>query len=290
MAPCGTRSLLRTQAKMLKTILVGLNGSSSCRTATATALSWARQHNAQVVGLAVVDPDSTASDDFESAESAVLSDDRSASVGAQHAEMLLHEFEWSCLSAGLTATNAQEIGDPGSVLSRHSQSADLLFVGLSRRLNTPVMSPLSETLDKVLTNAIHPVVCVPTTVTPGEAILVAYDGSIQAARTLFAFAGLELFPEHPIHLIAIDKEPGQHEEALMLAAKYLTARGYQTQTKQIAVQSCGIAATLMQQVSVVQPRLLVCGVFGKSWMRPVLCGSVTKALLHEVSVPIFLYH
>lgn len=278
---------------MLKTILVGLNGSPSCRAATATALSWAKQHGAHLIGVAVVDP-AVPSSEFEPSERLSFdkqSHDRAASSEAHlQAESLLFEFEWSCLSAELTGTKVHEEGNPGQVLSRHSQEADLLFVGLSRRLSAPGMSPLSHTLDKVLSNAIHPVVCVPATVTPGEAILVAYDGSIQAARTLFAFSGLELFQEHPIHLLAIDEEPGQHAEAILLADKYLTARGYQTRTERIDVQSGGVAAMLMQRISAVKPRLVVCGVFGKSLMRPVLCGSVTKTLLNEVSVPIFLYH
>ena len=157
-------------------------------------------------------------------------------------------------------------------------------------MNLLLLALFGVAVGKVLTNAIHPVACVPATVTPGEAILVAYDGSIQAARTLFAFSGLELFQEQPIHLIAIDEQPGQHAEALLLADKYLTARGYQTRTERIDVQSGGVAVTLMQCVTAVKPKLIVCGVFGKSWMRSVLCGSVTKTLLNEVSVPIFLYH
>lgn len=268
---------------MLKTILVGLNWSPSSRAAGDLAMTWAKQHHAEILGVGVVEERSTSP--RESDRPAEKTTEAHRQVDA-----LLTEFEWSCLSAGLVVTVAKEEGDAESVLLRHSQRADLLVVGLSRTANASVKSPLSHTLDKVLTNAIHPVVCVPPTITRGQSVLVAYDGSLQAARTLFAYVGLGLFPNEPIRLVAVDEETGQHTEALNLAAQYLAAHGYRTQTEQLAAQSGGVAGTLIRHIEAVQPRLVVSGVFGKSWMRSVLCGSVTKRLLHEGCVPMFVYH
>lgn len=262
---------------MLKTILVGLNWSASSRAAGELAIAWAKQHHAQILGVGVV-------------ESERQRPEEDLAEAHRRVEALLTEFEWSGLSAGLAVSVVKEHGEVETVLLRHSQRADLLVVGLNRATSVPMMSPLSRTLDMVMTNAIHPVVCVPQTDSRGHSVLVAYDGSLQAARTLFAFVGLGLFPNELIRLVSIDDVPGQHTEALALANQYLAAHGYRTQTEQLPVQTGGVSETLLRHVAAVQPKLVVSGVFGKSWTRSVLCGSVTKRLLHESCAPLFLYH
>lgn len=281
---------------MLKTILVGLNGSAYSRAAGMLAMDWAQQHRAQILGVGVVEarttglcesfPVWTPSDELELEQPA---EDAKATARPQ-VESLLAEFEQSCLATGLTATAVKESGDVATVLSRYSQRADLLVVGLNQQRDVTAISPLSRTLDKVLANAIHPVVCVPSNGTRGRSVLVAYDGSLQAARTLFAFVGLGLFPQETIRVVAIDEHAEQHAEALALAEQYLTAHGYRTQTERFLVQDSDVSKTLIRHVSEVQPSLVVLGVFGKSWTRSVLCGSVTKRLLHEGCVPLFVYH
>lgn len=284
----------RLQATMLKTILVGLNGSTSGRAATATALAWAKQHNAQVIGLAVADSAAAASTEFDSAGHSPFGSPfhnvSASSEAHSQAESLLVEFERSCLAAGVIGTKVHEEGVPGGVLLRHSHGADLLFVGLSRTRGGSSTSPLSPTLERVLTNAVKPVVCVPPTVMPGEAVVIAYDGSVQAACTLFAFVGLELLQDHPIHLIAVEEVAGLRAEALALAERYLIAHKYQARAECLAVQRDGVAATLLQRIATIKPKLVVTGVFGTTTQRIGLCGSVTRSLLHEVNAPIFLYH
>lgn len=262
-------------------------------------MDWAQQHRAQILGVGVVEertgglresfPAWTPSDELELEKPAedAMAESRSQ---MEEVESLLTEFEQSCLAAGLTATVAKESGDAAIVLSRYSQRADLLVVGLNRQRDGTATSPLSRTLDKVLANAIHPVVCVPSNGTRGRSVLVAYDGSLQAARTLFAFVGLGLFPDETIRVVAIDEHAEQHAEALALAEQYLTAHGYRTQTEQLLVRDRTVEETLISHVGDVQPNLVVLGVFGKSWTRSVLCGSVTKRLLHEGCVPLFVYH
>jgi hypothetical protein len=61
-----------------------------------------------------------------------------------------------------------------------------------------------ETLTKVLPNCPRPVVIVPNGPSTGDAIVIAYDGSLQAARTLHAFEATGLGAAREVHVVTIN--------------------------------------------------------------------------------------
>ena len=59
------------------------------------------------------------------------------------------------------------------------------------------------TLSKVLADSPRPVVAVPDEPEDGEAVVVAYDGSLQAARALYAFEASGLGQGREIHVVSV---------------------------------------------------------------------------------------
>ena len=56
------------------------------------------------------------------------------------------------------------------------------------------------------------------------------------------------------------------------------------------VTSASPADVLLEYVHQVQARLLVMGAYGRSSLREFFSGSVTRTMLRESPVPLFLYH
>ena len=60
-----------------------------------------------------------------------------------------------------------------------------------------------ETLSKVLRDSSRPVVAVPKVLGGDESVVVAYDGSLQASRTLYAFESSGLGRSQKVHVVSV---------------------------------------------------------------------------------------
>lgn len=277
---------------MLKRLVVGLNGSDFSFSAGELAIALAKAHSASVLGVGVVDTPLLAPAESVPIGGAAFKRERDAAVLAaarQHISGLLSAYTQSCQTAGVQSITRQVEGDADDVLAGECQRGDLLVVGLKRRVGEDMASPLSDTLEAVLKKSSRPVLCVPATSTAGDAVVVAYDGSVPAARAMFALAHLGLFASQPIHVIAVEEVAGQHAGVLANAQEFLAAHGYQVHVEGLPMV-WKVEDTLLGRLAAIQPRLVVMGTHGKGWLREMLFGSVTKALLAKLSVPILFDH
>lgn len=277
---------------MLKRIVVGLNGSDSSREAGELAIKWAKEHSARILGVGVVDTPLLAPIEPIPLGGATFKRERDAAVLAnarQEIGVLLSTYDRSCQMAGVDSATLQKEGDADDILASECQRGDLLMLGRTRRDGEHLSSTSSETLDAVLKKSSRPVLCVPKVSTPGNTVVIAYDGTLAAARALFGFANLRLFALQPIHVIAAEKVAGQHVGSLAAAQEFLAAHGYQIHVESLPVES-NVADTLLRRASELCPRLIVMGTHGKDWIREMLFGSVANTLMAKVSVPILFDH
>lgn len=277
---------------MLKRLVVGLNGSDFSRAAGELAIAWAKTHSASVLGVGVVDPTVLSPAEFVPIGGAAYKQERDESVLAaarQHISELLGAFLQLTQSSGVAATTIQKEGDADDVLARECQRGDLLVVGLKHRGNDDVMLPVSDTLESVLKKSARPVLCVPGKITSGQTVVVAYDGSLPAARALSSFVNLGLFQDHIVKVIAVEDVAGEHIASLTAANEFLTCHGYQTHSETVPLTT-NIADSLLARIAALKPCLVVMGTHSKGWLREMLFGSVTKALLGKVTVPVMFDH
>lgn len=277
---------------MLKRLVVGLNGSEFSRAAGELAIAWAKAHAAAVLGVGVVDPTVLSPAEPVPLGGAAFKHERDEAVlsaARQHIAELLSAFLQSAQSARVTATVLQKEGNADDVLASECQRADLLVVGLKHDGDGDVTLPNSDTLDGVLRKAARPVLCVPAKIAEGETVVVAYDGSVPAARALFSLVSLGLFTDRIIKIIAVEEVAGEHIASLTAAHEFLTAHGYQAHAENVPL-TVNVADSLLTRVAALKPKLMVMGTHGKGWLRELLFGSVTKAVLSKLAVPVLFDH
>jgi nucleotide-binding universal stress UspA family protein len=138
----------------------------------------------------------------------------------------------------------------------------------------------------------RPLVVVPSAaVIPGQGeVLIAYDGSIQAARALHMFVATGLAALGPVRVVAIHAE--SKVEAAKIAdraAQYLDSHGIDCTVcpLQTAVSPADV---LCKQAAARPTQLLVMGACGRSRLAEFFIGSVTTSLVERCPVPLFLYH
>lgn len=277
---------------MLKRLVVGLNGSEFSRAAGELAIAWAKAHAVSVLGVGVVDPTVLSPAEPVPLGGAAFKHERDEAVlatGRQRIAELLRAFLQSAQSAGVTATVRQKEGNADDVLASECQRADLLVVGLKHHGDGDVTLPASDTLDGVLKKAARPVLCVPAKTIVGETVVVAYDGSLPAARALNSFVNLGLFKDRVINVLAVEQVPGEHIASLSAAQEFLEAHEYQVHTETIP-QNGSVAESLLPRAAALKPKLVVMGTHGKGWLRELLFGSVTKSVLSKLAVPVLFDH
>lgn len=277
---------------MLKSLVVGVSGSASSQAAARLAMQWGQAHDANVIGVGVLDDEQLAP-----AESVPLGGsqfkaerDQIVLAKAEHRlEEILAEFDRACQIAGVQHRSFMTRGNAADRLTQHAQRADLLVVGHQRLESTNSIAPTTDTLVTSIKRAVRPIVCVSGLTYSASSVLVAYDGSPQAVRTLAAFVGLGVFADLPIRLITIEKSLGDLAYDTTLASEFLEAHGYKIDVTCFTTDESPSEA-LLRLIEETRPALVVLGAFGKSWLREVFVGSVTTMLLRKSPAPLFLYH
>jgi nucleotide-binding universal stress UspA family protein len=278
---------------MLKRILVGLNGSQYSRAAAKAAIALAEQHHSSIVGLGVVDlPHLTAPEAVPLGAAAFKVERDVALVEAADRKIssLLTDFEQQCNSANVSCRALKLSGDPEKVLVREAQGFDLLIMGKKSIPESPGRVA-SHVLRETLRHATRPVLCV----CPSNArnwnhasVLVAYDGSPQAAKSLQIFHTLGLGRGRDSHLLMVTGD-SEDQRTVELAADYLRAYNYQAH---IHFKPSGLPAdeVILAEARRLQSGLIVMGAYGESPIKELFVGSVTRAVLKNSKLPLFLYH
>jgi len=192
----------------------------------------------------------------------------SADVDAEHPEMA-----WSDESVG-----------------RRARYADLTFVG------PEVLG--GETLkEKVIEGALFssgkPMLLVPegakATLRP-KRVMVAWDARIEASRALREAIDL-LASADEVRLVLVDpteRESGHGAEPGADAAAYLARHGVKVSVDRLPSEGLGIAAVLRRHAVDCGAEMIVMGAYGHSRLRERIFGGVTRSLIEEPPLPLFM--
>jgi nucleotide-binding universal stress UspA family protein len=275
---------------MLKTMLVGLNGTSYSNTAVEVALAWAQRHQSKLLGLGIVDTPHLVAAEAVPVGGGAFKVERDEIVLKNEEQRLgevLAKFAEKASAAGVAHHTWQLQGDPAEILVREAQRADLLVMGRSFVPYEFGQSP-TNVLQEVLRNTSRPVLCAPAPAEENAAALIAYDGSAPVAKALQMFENLGLAAGRLVHLLTIARDNRDRYPA-ELAADYLKSRGHEVQMH-IETSHAAPATIILGEAQRLHAGVIVMGAFGQSRIREFFFGSLTKTVLQDSKVPLFLYH
>lgn len=277
---------------MIRSLLIALDGSDR-NTALDLGLRWASRSGASAVGLGIVDtpgilrpealPPGTT--EFKRRRDAALLAEAGARVRAS-----LDRFELRCTEAGVAFRSIEDEGDPAEQIVRHAQRCDLILMDLHGNFHPETRDVDDDTLVRVVRDGPRPVVAVPEPLTTGDVVLVAYDGSLQAARALAAFVSSGLGQDREVRLVCVDPDPAAAQEILRPAIEYLES--HQIHSRIDAAQDArgNPAQVILERAGAPDVGLVVMGAYGQPRIREFLIGSVTRDLMQQSPRPLFLYH
>ena len=283
---------------MLHRILIGLDNTPASAAAIGRGAIWARRCGATLVGLAIVDEPGIRAIEPAWPVGGTPGTDPVYYMGyeprlaaiEEEASQYLARFAGRCEQEGLPHAEVKRIGVPHEQFCEEAKSCDLVLIGRGSQFRFITGDDeADETLKKVLKDSCRPVVVVPTTGPADGPVVIAFDGSLQAVRALTAFQATGLCQSYAVHIVSVATkatESGQHAE---MARALLHDHGTEAVPHALVTKQPA-AEAILEQASRLNASLLVMGAYGQPALREFFLGSVTRKVLEEAQVPLFLTH
>jgi nucleotide-binding universal stress UspA family protein len=283
----------------IRIILTPLFGDDADAAAAQAAFAVTRRFDAHVEGLfARIDPLDTIPIVGEGVSPTVMDDlikaaqvemDKRASAAKAH-------FEAARTAAGValaerppapgTSARWSDItGRREEVIARKARVSDLVVFG-----NQPSDSPeLSGAIETTLVGGGRPLLLAPKGVrTIGERVAIAWNDSAESARAL-ASALPFVEAASTVHVLTAETWRTRFEATEDLA-DYLEWRGIVCERRSIAAEDETVGAALLRAASEAGADLLVMGGYGRSRLRELVLGGVTRHVLTHAQLPVLLAH
>ncbi len=275
----------------MKRILVALDGSAFSRAALDYACYLAKAQRAQLTGIAIIDlPGIQRSIGpvplGATAYAADLEQHKLKEAQAQARAVLKH-FDQTCRERRVRGRALTKEGVPFTEIVEESKYHDLVIIGLKTFFRYGAMKEPGDTLVKLLKHGIRPVLAVPDRYRPVEEILVAYDGSTPAAKAAHQFLQFGLWRNRNVTVLTVSDDRQKGDELLGKLGAYFQSYGIEVKK---VLRRGDPAEVILSYAVTSKADLLVIGAHGRQNIRSFVFGSVTKKILRQARLPLFIYH
>ena len=278
---------------MLKTILVGLDGSPYSDAAVELGIRWSQKFDCMLTGVGVIDEHEirrpqgipVGGGAFKhQAEEAQLADAR------HRVEQFLEAFTLKCTERQVSHKCLEDVGQPYEEILLEAQRYDLIMIGQETHFHFETRVGAGDTVEALLRRTPRPVVVAPLEIPKGDGVLIAYDGSLNASRSLQSFVGLGLKTLGEVHLLTIHKN--DQVQAAKMADRAVEFLGFHDikATVHAIADATKPGEMIIKKSHEFGVELIVMGSYGKNRLVEFFMGSVTRKVLSRSTVPMFLYH
>lgn len=212
---------------MLTSMLLLMEGAEQAGPVIRTGVSLARHAEARIRGLTLVDTrDKQHPQDCEAAVYLTTASTRQALAERLH-EGARAELSKACLEARLNFDVRRLAGNPLEVLPQEARFHDLVVTSLGptdKRLPADATMRLSmNDLIALLQRGVQPLLVLPPEQEVIERVLLVYDGSEAAGRTIRSYLNLRVLRDVECRLLAIGPNESSAQSSMMEMADYCRA-------------------------------------------------------------------
>lgn len=283
---------------MIRSILLPLADGPISSNAKDCAFWLARKDGSRIHALAVIDvkafeipvlgtPDgfmpSVVTPPLE--ESQTLFDEMSL-----NAKERLDQFAAECAALNIPCSTDTKTGIPGDLIAREAVAHDIIVMARTgySRIAGP-QEKVDPLVTHVLRGSIRPVLVAGRGFAAGadiRTVLVAFDGSVHAARALMAAAELGSRPGVTCKLVTVASSEEAGKETLFPAESFLCHHGVTPQKK--VVVGSKPSEVICELATSEHADILIMGAYGHSPMREMLFGSTTEKVLSHCGTTVLL--
>ena len=184
-------------------------------------------------------------------------------------------------------------GELADTLSRHARYADLVILGQEGSDDQKMV--VGGLPDSVVLTCGRPALVVPyigATAPPGKYVIVAWNGSREAARAVNDALPL-LKQAEKVEVMCINASDGEEEDADLPGADlslHLARHGVKAEAQSTVARDIDVGDLLLARAADHGADLIVMGAYGHARWREVVLGGVTRHLLAQMTVPVLMSH
>jgi len=278
----------------MKRILIPLDTSPYSDTALDVGCVIAKQHDAELTGLVVLDIPGIKKSigpvplgGFYYAEKLEKEKEREA---RKRIQKLIAKFREKCTKEGVKYREAETQGSPSEQIVKESIFFDAIIIGLKTYFHFETSNNPGNSLDEIMDHTITPIYAVPERLniskTKSEKIkaLIPFDGSLPSARALHNFAHLGFFEVMEVTLLNSNPEKDAARYYLDQAEAYLRSHSIENIKKEwTAKKIIDVVDEYLDWANIV-----VVGAHSKKSLIDFMVGSLTKHLIKEAKKPLLI--
>lgn len=276
---------------MARTMLVAIKPGAGNQAVTKFAQQLAQRYTLSLSGVVILDPSELHPESVPLGGDAFRThrDNTLLEQSRRMASLDMDEFVRSCGDLGIPCEGTIIGGELAPRIRELAQRHDLVAVGQTADSEPAVSQRMHSALAQIIKACPRPVIVVPQPARPTSAVLVAYDGSPQAARAVEAFVNLGLFADATVHTLAVCSERSAGVATTEIVKSYLTSHGRRVEPH-VHVNEAPPTEAILSAAKQLAVELLVMGAFGKPVWRDLLLGSVTQQILSKINIPVLVDH
>lgn len=273
---------------MIKRILVGLNGDTYTPSAVKHALELAARHKAELTGIAVTDLAKLANVGpvplGGGAAAAELSEHR-IEEAERRVEEVIAKFENECKSQKISGGVSRDEGDAIDVLTKQWRYQDLVLLGLRGLFEYGVVRNPDDYLIRIIKAGIRPIFAVGKEYRPIRSALIAYNGSLEAAKAMKSFVQTSPWQNVNIRIVCFEKPREEPQTLLADASHYCAAHGYHVETEFVDDDP---RDNLIEYAEKHGADIIVMGSTGRSRLMEYVLGDTVLTAIKESPIPLYL--
>ena len=277
----------------IKNILLHLDHSNGCRNRLDTAFALAKKYDALITGLFVV-PDYVVPSYVEAQISVDLITDVTEKALARARETL-SGYQKLADEAGARMEAHVVEGQVIPILREHTKYADLLMLGQDQPDDPDNAS--YGLADALLFEGACACMMVPHSgklAVPGSRVLLTWNASRESARALRESMPLLARAET---VVVLSSEPDDADAEIARGhphadelARFLESHGIESVSSGISDMELSASEAILGQAADMNADMIVMGAYGHTRLREIILGGVTRDLLKQSPIPLFLAH
>lgn len=278
---------------MYRRISVHLDHGFDCKRRTELALSLAKRHKAELVGIYA----SSAPPQYYYGESVMMS--RTLNVmkelQAQNRGAVQNAFLDAAAAADVPAIVRAGESSPSASVALYGRASDMIIVSQQNRDDIEAAHE-NEFVEQTLLSAGRPVMVLPSSgdfPVVGDRVMLCWDGSREAARALADATPLLRGASHVVVLTMDEGAATRNVEAIPFEdlVTYCVAHGMPAPDHvRRDIKGVGVGSTILNAAADHSADLIVMGAYGHSKFREWAMGGATASILKSMTVPIMFSH
>ena len=270
---------------MIKKILLGLGGTPYTTVAIQRAVQVARHYGAAITGVTAISLDRLKGIGAEQKESAYTNMDR-LTVTRELIEEAVSLFESACSAEGIKFQIKHEMEDSFSLMISLSRYHDIMIFGLRSIFEYGIsFEEPKDTLTRLISAGVRPIIAVSDKFRMIQKVLIAYDGSMESARTMKQLVQLRLWPDAKLKIVTFQSSENKAHQLLYDASEYCRAHGFHVEHESNPGSPKDF---LLPMATLWQADMIVLGNSARSLLMKRVLGETALHIIRNSDRPLFL--